>query len=281
MLNLNITKGLLICALPITTVNDIEVYYERHGKGPKLLHICGTGSDLRERPNIFDTPLSKQFNILSYDQRGMGQTSKPDISYTMAGYADDASRLLDAFDWKKTHVLGVSFGGMVAQELALRHPHKIKKLVLACTSSGGRGGSSYPFHMLSNLSTEERARILIPVMDTRRGEEWRRHNSEQYEAILRSWREPSRFESEQNRKVGSRRQLEARRDHDTYDRLHLLTMPSYICGGKYDGNSPPENLRAMHEVIPGSRLEFFEGGHGFLDQDPAAYKKIAEFLLKP
>jgi 3-oxoadipate enol-lactonase len=266
--------------LPKTTVNGIEIYYEKHGRGPRLLYLCPTGSDLREKPNIFDTPLSKQFNILAYDQRGMGQTGKPDITYTMATYADDASGIMDALGWKRAHVIGVSFGGMVAQELALRYPQKVKRLVMACASSGGRGGSSYPFHMISHLSAEERARTLIPVMDTRRGEEWRRLNPKKFEAILKGWLEPSRFEGELGRNVGSRRQLEARRDHDTYYRLHLLAMPVYICGGKYDGNSIPENLRAMHEVIPGSRLEFFEGGHGFLDQDPTAYTKVSEFFLE-
>jgi 3-oxoadipate enol-lactonase len=266
--------------LPKTKVNDIEVYYEKQGKGQKLVYLCGTGSDLRNKPNIFDTPLSKRFTILAYDQRGMGQTDKPDIPYTMAIYADDASELMNTLGWKKAHVLGVSFGGMVAQELALRHPQKVNKLVLACTSSGGAGGSSYPFYMISHLSAEERARTLIPIMDTRHGEEWRRLNPERYEAVMRSWLEPSKFVGEPGRDVGSRRQLEARRDHDTNDRLHLLNMPVYICGGRYDGNSSPENLKTLHEAIHGSRLEFFEGGHGFLGQDPAAYERIAEFLLK-
>ena len=65
--------------MPITKVRDIEVYYERHGEGPPLLFISGTGGDLRVKPNLFDGPLAKAFDLLAYDQRGLGQTSKPDM----------------------------------------------------------------------------------------------------------------------------------------------------------------------------------------------------------
>lgn len=64
--------------MPKVNVDDIELYYEVHGEGPKLLSISGTGSDLRNKPNIFDSPLAEHFTILAYDHRGMGQTDKPD-----------------------------------------------------------------------------------------------------------------------------------------------------------------------------------------------------------
>ena len=80
------------------------------------------------------------------------------------------------------------------------------------------------------------------------------------------------------KKVGRKRQLEARIGHDTYDRLHSLAVPVLICGGKYDGIAPPINLRNLHESISGSSLEFYEGGHNFLWQDPKAYEIIIDFL---
>src|SRR3954453_15106037 len=78
----------------------------------------------------------------------------------------------------------------------------------------------------------------------------------------------------------SMRQLQARATHDTYDRLSQLTMPVLICGGSYDGQAPVANQHAIHAQIAGSRLQFFEGGHGFLSQDPAAYTAVAEFLAE-
>jgi 3-oxoadipate enol-lactonase len=168
---------------------------------------------------------------------------------------------------------------MVAQEYALRYPNIVKKLVLACTSSGGKGGASYPLHELSRLSSEERAEILIGLLDNRLGEGWRRSNPEKYRETLNQMMAPSRFEDEPGRATGARRQLDARRDHDTYDRLSQLRMLVYICGGKFDGLSPPENLEALHRQIRGSTLEYFEGGHMFLRQDPNTFKKIISFLL--
>jgi 3-oxoadipate enol-lactonase len=104
--------------MPIACLNDLSLYYERAGTGPRLLFISGTGADLRNKPNVFDGPLGQAFDVLAYDQRGLGQSDKPAIDYTMADYADDAAALMTEIGWDKAHVIGVSFGGMVAQELA-------------------------------------------------------------------------------------------------------------------------------------------------------------------
>jgi 3-oxoadipate enol-lactonase len=87
----------------------------------------------------------------------------------MADYAEDAAALLDAVGWKRARVVGVSFGGMVALELVLRHPDRVSKLALCSTSPGGEGGSSYPHHSLQNLSAHERASVMVSISDTRRG----------------------------------------------------------------------------------------------------------------
>jgi 3-oxoadipate enol-lactonase len=78
--------------------------------------------------------------------------------------------------------------------------------------------------------------------------------------------------------MGYRRQLEARAGHDTYDRLPALTMPVFLAGGRYDRQAAPENMQALKERIPGARLEFFEGGHGFTREDPRAFERIIAFL---
>jgi 3-oxoadipate enol-lactonase len=265
--------------MPFVSIGDIQVYYEIRGKGPRLLNISGTGGDLRQSPNIFETPLAREFEILAYDQRGLGQTSRPDIPYTMADYAADGNGLLEVLGWNRCPVMGVSFGGMVAQELALRYPNRVGRLVLACTSSGGAGGASYPLHELSQLTLEDRARQMVILGDTRLSPSWRSANPTQFQELLNQ--RATRFRvgaDEPDREVGARRQLEARMGHDTYDRLPNLHLPVYICGGRYDGIAPPANLEALHKQIPGAQLEFFEGGHLFFMQDPRAFRRVAAFL---
>lgn len=265
--------------MPFTTINNLQFYYEQRGVGPRLLHISGTGGDLRKKPNVFDSPLAKHFEILAYDQRGLGQSDRADIAYTMADYANDAAALMDAVGWDQALVMGVSFGGMVAQEFALRHPKKVEKLVLACTSSGGAGGASYPLHTLMDLSPEDRIRIRLPLSDTRCDEAWQSEHAAEYDAMIAwSLAMAEVGADEAGRQAGARRQLEARAEHDTYERLPQLTMPVYICGGRYDGVAPVENLESMVKQIPHATMDLFDGGHGFLAQDAAAYQRVIQFL---
>ena len=82
-----------------TRVRDIDVYYEIHGAGPRLLFINGSGGDLRQKPNLFDGPLVDHFEVLAYDQRGLGRTDVPEGPYSMADYGEDAAALLEAVGW--------------------------------------------------------------------------------------------------------------------------------------------------------------------------------------
>lgn len=265
--------------MPFLQVREIRMYYELAGDGPRLLFISGTGGDLRVKPNIFDAPIAKQFELLTYDQRALGQTERPATQPTMADYADDAAALLDAVGWDRCAVLGVSFGGMVAQELALRHPGRVERLVLACTSSGGPGGSSYPLHELAELPIEERAPMMIPLNDTRMAA-LEESDTERYERVLRRTIEAlSAGASDAEAVEGRRMQLEARRHHDAHLRLPQLRLPVMICAGRYDAIAPLENAEALQAQIAGSRLEVFEGGHLFMIQDKRAYLAMAEFLL--
>lgn len=264
--------------MPRVTVNGIELYYERAGAGPPLLFISGTGADLRNKPNQFDGPLTRSFDMVTHDQRGLGQSEKPDRPYSMADYADDAAGLLDHLGWDSAHVIGVSFGGMVAQELVLRHPHRVKRLVLACTSPGGAGGASFPFHEIGHLKGLARARYMIPISDTRRDEAWAAAHPDQYEKLVElSSADP--FADEPGRAEGALRQLEARRDHDTWDRLPDIECPVLIAAGRYDGIALPGTQEKMAARIPGAKLQFFEGGHLFMVQDRTAVRAITDFLL--
>ena len=265
--------------MPFVAVRDLRMYYEIHGTGPRLLSISGTGGDLRRSPNIFEMPISQHFEILAYDQRGLGQTSRPDIPYTMADYADDANALLDAVEWERCLVMGISFGGMVAQEFALRYPHRVERLVLASTSSGGAGGASYPLHEFADLLVEDYARRVLQLSDTRRDAAWQAANPTQFQALFDQTLAGLRVGADEaGRQIAFRRQLEARAHHDTYKRLPALRMPVYICGGRYDGIATPANLEAMQKQILGARLELFEGGHLFYIQDSRAFDRIVAFL---
>jgi 3-oxoadipate enol-lactonase len=265
--------------MTVIAVRDLQMYYERQGTGPRLLFISGTGGDLRRKPTVFERPIAEHFDLLAYDQRGLGQTSKPAQPYTMANYADDAAALLDAVGWDRCHVIGVSFGGMVAQEFALRYPQRVERLVLACTGSGGTGGASYPLHEHLDDSPEARVRRQVVTSDLRRDSAWQtEHPAEFQELIQQGLAGGSIGADEPGRADGYRLQLLARKDHNTYDRLPSLTMPVFVCGGRYDGIAPIPNQEALKERIPGARLELFEGGHAFLQEDPLAYERVIAFL---
>jgi 3-oxoadipate enol-lactonase len=263
--------------VPLAHLGSINLYYERAGDGPPLLFISGTGGDLRNKPNVFDGPLAKAFDVLAYDQRGLGRSDKPDVDYSMADYADDAAALMDFAGWPGAGVIGVSFGGMVAQELALRHPAKVQRLVLACTSPGGAGGASYPFHEIQHLAGEARARHLLPISDTRRDAAWAAAHPETYAQLIAAT-SANPFAGEPGREMGARRQLEARANHDTWDRLDQIACPVMIAAGRYDGVALPATQERMAGRIAGATLRFFEGGHLFMLQDRSATSAIAEFL---
>lgn len=263
--------------MPVAEANGIRIYYEVQGRGPRLLFISGTGGDLRVRPNVLDGPLCESFEVLTYDQRGLGQTDKPRAEYRMADYADDAAALLDALGWDTVPVMGVSFGGMVAQELALRRPERVQCLVLACTSAGGEGGASFPLHELEDLEPAARAARHLALADARRDEAWRAANPDKWQSLMElslAGRRPDRDSD------GAVRQLRARAEHDTWERLPDLAMPVLLAGGRYDGIAPVANMEALNARIPGSELMFFEGGHLFLVQDKSAYPDIIQWLKR-
>lgn len=264
--------------MPYADAAGLRVYYETGGAGPPLLWISGSSGDLRARPNVFDSPVAERFTVLAYDQRGLGRTDTPEGPYTMAQYAEDARALLDAVGWDRCRVLGVSFGGMVAQELAIRHPARVERLVLAATSSGGAGGSQYPVEELAGLEPRERVSRFIALRDTRNDAAWQQAHPHAFQQladeIIREFanREPGRAQ-------GSKWQLGARAGHDTFDRLGTIAAPTLCAGGRYDAIAPPENLRALGDAIPGAALELFEGGHFFLREDPRALERTIDFLL--
>ena len=268
--------------MPSAVVGGIRLHYEVAGSGPPVLFISGTGGDLRTTPGPFDSPLARRCTLAAYDQRGLGQSDKPDGPYSMADYADDAAGLLDVLGWEQARILGVSFGGMVAQELTLRHPERVGRLVLCCTSPGGEGRASYPLHELEGLPDEVRSGRLLALADTRCDEAWQAEHPDEVAAVLAYRRQGEQLSrSDPDATAGARRQLEARAGHDTSDRLHAILCPTLVCGGRHDGIAPPANSEALAARIPGAELELYDGGHLFLIQDRSAWPRITEFLLAP
>ncbi len=260
--------------MPIAPLSSADLYHELEDPGggaARVLVIPGTDSDLRAEPRPFGWPGSERFAVLSYEHRDLGRSRSHDAAQPqMADFAADALELADHLDWPTFSLVGISFGGMVAQELALSAPERIERLVLAVTSGGGELGSSYPLHELYARPAGERAAVMAELIDTRAGED------PALAAALRAY--VAATSPDGPPPEGLRRQLEARRGHDVSGRIAALRMPCLIVAGRYDGLAPPERSAALAAAIPGSRLAILDGGHGVLLQDRAAWPLIAAFL---
>lgn len=262
--------------MPFAPIRDIEIYYEIVGSGPRLLFINGTNADLRRRQPFVDR-LSDHFTVLRYDQRGLGQTSKPDKHYSMANYADDAAALMDLVGWDQVAVLGVSFGGSVAQEFARRHSQRITRMVLACANPGGPYG--YPLLDLQKKDPETRARTMMSL-DLRHTQEWQAAHPEKVQALIEQGMKRGGGAAVPDAAMGARRQLEAREEHDAREWLDQIKLPVALFGGRYDGLGTEAGQYFMAEKIEGSVMQLFEGAHSFLSEDQSAVPALAEFLTR-
>jgi 3-oxoadipate enol-lactonase len=258
--------------------NGIDIYYERWGSGPPLLFCNGSGATL-ETARLLVEPFARRCDVAAHDQRGLGRTSIPPGPYTMAEYASDALALADHLEWSTFRLVGVSFGGMVAQELAVTWPARVERLALCCTSPGGAGTASYPLHELASLPPPERAAIGTRLLDTRFDDAWlATHPADRGLAEMMAARSGGAKSDETRR--GEAAQLAARADHDVTDRLHRITCPTLVASGRYDGIAPPANSELIAERVPHAELRVYEGGHAFFAQDPKALPEIVDFLAE-
>ncbi|MFZ0043662.1 MAG: alpha/beta hydrolase [Solirubrobacteraceae bacterium] len=261
--------------MPVSDVNGVELYWERAGSGPRLLFCNGSGSTMADAQPLVDL-LAGSFDLLAWDYRGVGRSGPVTGPYRMADVAADAVGLLEVVGWSTCRVLGVSFGGMVAQELAVSDPDRLERLALVCTSAGGKGGSSYPLHELLEVSAEQRAATGLKITDSRWDERWlAAHPGDRALAQrLAARQDPAGS-------TGLRAQLLARADHDVWDRLDAITCPTLIAYGRYDGIAPAQNSAAIASRIPAPDLRGYEGGHLFIAQDPTAMPELVTFLQSP
>ena len=242
------------------TSDDATLHVEVSGSGPPLLSVSGSGSALGDGTSAVPAALTERFRVAGFDHRGLGRSSGADRPLTMADFAADGFAVADALGWSEFAVLGVSFGGMVALEMAVGQPDRITALVVACSSSGGAGGSSYPLH-------ERPAPLEALRLVDSRPEAWPRLIE------LLSGRQPSR-------EPAYERQLQARRGHDVWDRLPSVTAPTLVAAGTHDLIAPPANSQAIASRVPGSVYEAFDGGHAFLLQDERAWPRVIDFLSR-
>jgi pimeloyl-ACP methyl ester carboxylesterase len=254
-------------------VGDIELDYERGGSGPPLLLIMGMGGTALHWGDPFLGALRGDFEVITYDHRGVGASSRLDGLVTIVQMADDAAGLLAALGIESAHVLGISMGGMIAQELALGHPERVRTLTLGCTYCGGEG---------SLLTSPAVLRRLTEAMAS--GDAMRAIRAA-YEANFSA---PAAADQETYRRfleIASRRpvavpviiaQMQACVAHDTSARLSALTVPTLVIHGTEDQMLPVENGHLIAAQIPGARTEILDGvGHLFFWEEP---ERSAELL---
>ena len=229
-------------------VNEVDLYFEEAGDGPRVLFLNGSGATLATAAPILDR-VRGDLDVLAFDARGLGRSGAVAAPYAMADLAADALALLDHVGWSTCRVLGISFGGMLAQEVAVTAPDRVERLALLCTSPGGVGGSSYP-------STSSR------ICRWRNG--WPNRCSSSTRASRPSgspstrWTTPScapvrpppprRCSDEQV--TGERLQLAARAHHDVSGRLDRITCPTLVACGSLRRHRAGEEQRVDGRAHP-------------------------------
>ena len=262
--------------MPKVRVADIGIYYETHGDGEPLVLIMGLGggSSLWWRQVAF---FSEEYHVVVYDSRGVGRTDKPDIPYSVDMLVNDAAELMEGLDIASAHVYGVSMGGMVAQELALRHPKLVSSLILGATTCGGIHAvmpsqeTLQKLFSIMSLSLDEAVKVSTSVTFSAGFIE--RHPKKIREWLIKGAESlPS--------PMGFKRQAEAAAGFDTHDRLRQISVPTLILAGTADQLIPPENSRILASRIPNAKLVLFEGaGHGYLwEAEEEANRTVWDFL---
>lgn len=264
--------------MPKVNVNGIELHYVEAGGGEPLLMIMGFGGD--HLAWAFQVPaLSARYRVITFDNRGAGQSSVPDAPYDTRTMAEDAVGLLDALQVTRAHVLGVSMGGMIAQEVALGHPGRVRSLQLHCTYA-------------------RPDRFMLALMDAWRAarpkatpEEWLRsvalwlfsprtyaERPDFVEMVIQTGlANPHPFSL-----TGFLRQGDAVRGHDALDRLPGLACPTLVSVAEDDILVPPRFAREVAAATPGAELRVIEGaGHAYFWERADVFNTMClDFLAK-
>lgn len=252
--------------MPTLTVNDTELYYERRGSGEPLLLIMGMSGNTVHWGEPFLTELERTFEVIAYDHRGIGRSAAHWDPFTIHQLADDAVALIDALGLERVHVCGISMGGMVAQELALRAPERVKTLTLGCTYCGGPEaafGAPEDVQMLGEaLSSGDRERALRTGFEMNVSPAYRADPAHWDLFLERATAHPASVKF-------IALQMQAIAGHDASGRLGDVEPPTLVIHGTDDRMLPASNGEVIARLIPGARLELFDGvGHLFFWERP-------------
>ncbi|MEA2246915.1 MAG: hypothetical protein QOH46_1444 [Solirubrobacteraceae bacterium] len=256
----------------------VDLHYETRGHGPAVLLIMGLGLSLTGWWRTVPV-LARHFRVITFDNRGIGRSRGSPWPYFVSRMADDAVAVLDAAGEEQAHVYGISLGGMVAQELALRHPDRVRALVLGATTPGGAEAVRGEVQAVSFFSRaramgdEEAHWAAVPYMYSRRTR--RRHAGRIGEDIAH------RLDSSSSSSLVTHvQQLTAAGTHDVAARLPAVTAPTLVVHGDEDVLLPPGNGEVLAETIPGAEMRRWRNaGHFYVTDEPRADQDIVRFLV--
>jgi pimeloyl-ACP methyl ester carboxylesterase len=266
--------------VPKVELPGTELHYERAGGGEPLLLIQGMSANHLAWGRPFSSLLEQSFEVISFDNRGMGLSRPVTEAFSIAEMAADTAALLDALELESVHVLGISMGGMIAQELALAHPGKLRSLTIGCSYCGGPGSELMDpadFQgLVEAMSSGDAQRVFRAMYELNLSPGFRAEESHyapfaEMAAELPAPRQTIGF------------QVQAIATHDTNARLPDLAVPTLVVHGTVDRVLGYPNGPLIASLIPGARLETLdEIGHMFWWEQPErAAELIREHALAP
>lgn len=244
--------------MPFVEQPGYRIHYQSFGnpEAPPLLLIMGLGM-ASDAWDTLPTRLGDRFHVIVFDNRGMGSSSASPGGFRIRDLADDAVRVLDAAGIAQACVFGISMGGMIAQELALHYPARVRALVLGATFGSQLRSHKPPLGVARDL-------LLVTLFSRRPGRMARLLVSDEFMALHQD-----RFVAWMGRlgrpqRSAARRQILAIARHEAEDRLPRLRVPTLVISGDRDRLVPVENSRRLARMIPRARLVEFPGvGHAF------------------
>jgi 3-oxoadipate enol-lactonase len=259
--------------MPTVEVPGTELNYERSGSGEPLLLIQGMSANHMAWGNRFSSLLERDFEVIAFDNRGMGLSRPVTEGFSIAEMAADTAGLLDALEVESAHVLGISMGGMIAQELALAHPSRLRSLTIGCSYCGGEGSQLMDpadFQgLVEAMSSGDQDRVFEAMYELNLSPGFRAEESRYVDFTEMARALPSPRET-----IGH--QLQAIMAHDTNDRLPGIENPTLVIHGTVDRVLGYPNGPLIASLIPGARLETYDDvGHMFWWEQP---ERTAELL---
>jgi 3-oxoadipate enol-lactonase len=255
--------------MPFATVNDIDLHYKLDGEaGETIVLINGLADDVESWFAQIDDFLAAGYQVLRIDNRGIGASSKPAGPYSSRMLADDAKALVDLLGLTDFHLMGVSMGGMIAQEYALAYRGDLRSVTFGCTYAAPGPFCSRMFAMWADMAPVLGVPFVMRDVTlwafTLPFFEKRREDLAEFEAAMRYMDQPVH---------AYLAQLAVIQNHDTTDRLNQITVPSLVLAGEEDILIPVALSRRIHEAIPGSEWATTKGGHACLWEHPAEFNQ--------